>query len=50
MDDTIAAIAQNIELRSCKIYIGATVGTVTCVKIEITYRTVRIQKDAYHYH
>ena len=37
------------ELRSSKICIGVTVGTVTCVMIEITYRTVRIQKDACHY-
>ena len=49
MDGRIAMIAQNVELRSCKIYIGATVGTVPCVMIEITYRTVRIQKDACHY-
>ena len=51
MDRRIAMIAQNIELRSSKIYIGAAVGTVrvACVMIEITYRTVRIQKDACHY-
>ena len=49
MDGRIDMIALNIELRSSKICIGVTVGTVTCVMIEITYRTVRIQKDACHY-